>query len=84
MVMVLVLLLLYELSHGHSYESYTVVTFYSCILVVRCEHIQGKFTLAQMGNRSVVIDRMATSEEQFYVGYERIRLLACDTPVAAG
>ena len=29
-----------------------------------------------MGNRSVAIDRMATSEKQFYVGYEQVRLLA--------
>jgi hypothetical protein len=43
MPMVLVLLLLHGLSHGHSYEPHTVVTFFSCILVVRFEHIQGKF-----------------------------------------
>jgi hypothetical protein len=36
---------------------------FSCILVVRCENIKGKFIyLAQMGNRSVAIDRMAASE----------------------
>jgi len=32
----------------------------------------------------MAIDRMTISEEQFYVGYEQVRLLACDTPVAAG
>jgi hypothetical protein len=54
-------------------------------VVVRCEHKQGKFIyLAQVGIRRVVIDRMMTSEKQFYVGYEQVRLLACDTPVDAG
>jgi hypothetical protein len=66
MPMVSVLLVLHELSHGHRYESYTVVTFFSCILVMRCEHMQGNFIyVAQMGNRSVAIDRMVTPESSF-------------------
>jgi hypothetical protein len=62
MPMVLVLLFLHELSHGHSCKSYTVVTFFSCILVVRCEHIQGKLIYpGQMGNGSVAIDKLLKS-----------------------
>ena len=58
---------------------------FSCILVVRCEYRQGKVIyLVKMRNRSVVIDRMANSEEQFYTGSEQISQLAYDNPVVAG